>query len=874
MQEDQGQICRAGPETMSMDPSPSAWRVAVVLLTVAAAAWATGWPTRDGEFLRGDDQRFVVEHALVRHPSARNALKLLTTVHGDLYQPIPMLSFQLDCLRARAVPAERFGIEPRAFHLTNIALHALNAVLVVWLMVRLTSRWTIAWAVGLLFATHPLTIEPVAWISGRMVLLASLFALLTLISCVGRSTRSRWTSGAAVILWGGSLLSKVMPTVPLAAAVCDWYRQGTLRRRWAIYAVLLAASAAMTILAIHTSRQFGLFEGAEAEAKTSLPIRVLLAGAACVRNYVWPVELASWTPPPDAVGWLSAEAGAALLVWGGFGALLVVSYRLNRTAFVGLLLFAIVLLPFLGTTSARHLLTADRYSYLPTVGLHLAVISGGAAVLRRLHRQLSFHLVSAVGGIAVLVLCGLWCWVGWEYARSWRTSTARDQRLVHLYPDRLEAHLQLAQSLIWEGEAETALKTIAAARARWPDHPRLAAEAGEALRLRRDWPAALRELNFAARNLPNRTRTLYYRALTLEELGCSQEARSEYSAILEKWPGFAPAAAALARNYLRVGDTAAARTAFEQVLRLNPYHRDSLFELAMLHMQAGDQAEAETLLRRILAQDPQDVPALLNLGVAIAMQGRATEALAILDQVVAVDPNAVAALLNQASLLVALGRTAEAESIYRRLLERHPGMMDAAICLHELLEKSGRSPELVQLWAGLASGTADNEEPKAWLVWAWTANGRLDEAEEALRQLGEDSRHRAFAEWALIGEHLLRHQEDLLLARLRRLRQWTVWPENARRAVQSRHVLQSLSDLPTEVRTSPPGLLALAHALLFKGDWLGARYAAEQMIAVEPVVPWTEEARGLLDWIPDAESSTGTPAATPAEEREEATWPR
>jgi len=871
MQEDQGQIGRAGLETAT-GQSGSALRIALAVLTVVAAAWAVAWPTRDGEFLRGDDQRFVAEHVLVRRPSARNALKLLTSVHGDLYQPIPMLSFQLDCLRARAVPAERFGIEARAFHTTNIVLHALNAVLVFWLMVRLTGRWTMAWAVGLLFASHPLTVEPVAWISGRMVLLASSLSLLMLICCLGGRGRSNWRDGAAVMLWGGSLLSKVMPTVPIAAAVCDWYRHGTLCfRRWMIYAVLLALSAAMTILAIHTSRQFGLFEGAEAEATTSLPIRVLLAGAASVRDYVWPVRLASWTPPPDAVGWLSAEVGAALLVWGGFSALLAVSYRLNRGAFVGLVWFAVVLLPFLGTTSARHILTADRYSYLPTVGLHLAVVSVAAAMLRRTSRWLSSRTVSAVGAAAVLLLSGLWSWVSWDYSGSWRTSVARDRRLVRLYPDRLEAHLQLIQSLIWQGDAEEALETVAVARARWPDHPRLAAEAGEAWRLCRNWPAALREFDFATGCLPNRVRTRYYRALTLEELDRSQEARSEYAAMLDKWPDFLPAATALARNYLRAGDAAAARTAFEHVLRLNPHHRDSLFELAMLRMQAGERAEAEALLRRILDQDPQDVPALLNLGVAVAMQGRMTEALAIHDQVVAVDPAAVAALLNRASLLVSLGRAPEAETIYRQLLEGHPASLDAAIGLHELLEGSERSAELVELWSGFACDLADCEEPRAWLVWAWVASGRSDEAERSLLQLSDDAPHRGFAEWALIIDHLLRHEDDRLIARLRRIRHWTAWPENSRRAVQCRHILRKLSDLPAEVKTSPSGSLALAYALFFKGDWLEAKLAAEQMIAVEPVDPWTAEAQGLLDWIPDLESTT--PASAPREDRKEVAWP-
>ena len=214
-----------GPE-QTPAPDPGGRRpvcaAILILVLVAAAAFAFGWPTRHGEFISGDDYHFVVEHVFVNHPSLGHAWDLLTIVHGDLYQPLPMLSFQANYAMAGPDTSGRLPVSPFAFHLTNIVLHMLNAVLACLLAWRLTQRQGIGLLVGLMFACHPFALEPVAWISGRMILLATLFSLLMLLACINRREDGcgawAWLAG---ICWLSALASKVMPGVPIAAAACD-----------------------------------------------------------------------------------------------------------------------------------------------------------------------------------------------------------------------------------------------------------------------------------------------------------------------------------------------------------------------------------------------------------------------------------------------------------------------------------------------------------------------------------------------------------------------------------------------------------------------------------------------------------------------------
>src|ERR1043166_9179265 len=172
------------------------YRHFLLLCTVYAILF--GLPTLRGGFVGGDDHRLVLDHVLVNRPSIEHAFKIFTIVHRDLYQPLPLLTFSAEMAIARGLNLFRSGSQGGAwlFHLSNVLLHALVTVAVFYSVRMLDSRSTskredrsdgdaqgntkaiaVAAIPALLFAIHPLNVEVVAWINGRMFLLSTLFAL-------------------------------------------------------------------------------------------------------------------------------------------------------------------------------------------------------------------------------------------------------------------------------------------------------------------------------------------------------------------------------------------------------------------------------------------------------------------------------------------------------------------------------------------------------------------------------------------------------------------------------------------------------------------------------------------------------------------------
>ncbi len=249
------------------------------LLVIAVLGFVMGLPTLGGGFVGGDDHRLLLNHVLVNHPSFEHAVELFTTFHRDLYQPVPLLTFQLEFAVANMFGLFERGAEGGAwlFHLTNMVLHALNAVMV-WLVVATMHRrlaavetspaaslsepargtdvtvFVVATLTALLFAVHPLQVEVVAWTNGRMMLLSTLFALLGVLSFSSFLDTPRWrTAGLTLLLVLLCSLSKVRVGLPILLLVMFLARRACVERRavalWLVSAFVVGVFALINIRA-------------------------------------------------------------------------------------------------------------------------------------------------------------------------------------------------------------------------------------------------------------------------------------------------------------------------------------------------------------------------------------------------------------------------------------------------------------------------------------------------------------------------------------------------------------------------------------------------------------------------------------------------
>lgn len=786
------------------------------MVIAGGAALAFGWRTLDAGFLMGDDQRFVTDHFLVNHPSLANAWILLTVPHGDLYQPLPMLSFQLDYALASQTPT---GVAPFAFHLTNVFLHVLNSMLVVLLAAALSRRIVIGGLVGLLFATHPMAMESVAWVSGRMILLATLFSLVVLILAVRRRrTPGRGWAISIWLAWIAALISKVMPTIPLVAWLFDRkvHRDADRRGLWTYVALFVIGVIAVGAMSTLTHAE-GFGTQTMMNVSTSAKSLILATGT-YMDQYVVPTRLSPWTPPVTDVAWSDGRVLSALAKIGVvLGLVLLLRRRLPLVA-AGLAVFLLLLAPFLLASLARRLFVANRYMYLPMVGLHLAVVCGLARLGGLLARGRPRDDRRALPGTRfaaapILLLACWWLYLGMQLAPAWSSTIAYAKRIVACFPDKPDAYNELARAYLFSDRPNDALATAKDAAARWPDNPRLLMQLGEAWSRLGDNVNALIAFDKALSAAPNHTRIRYLRAVALLGLGRTDEAKKELTRLIGEQPKFLPAYSALAKIYRSEGDDADLRATLTMALRINPYHRDNLFDLAMLDYKEDRLDDAERALRKLTELNPNDLPALLNLGAVLAKQGRDIDAVKCYDKLLARNPRETAARFNRGDLLVALGQPDDAEQDYRAILKFDPGNLDAATRLHKLLVADQGWPVLLSLWSDVRSAVPDNPEVACYSGWArmLAAIGR-----HAPLPVTDDTVPNDCAGWIDTYERLRAKDWTGLGASLDRLPLVQASRDQIER--RRRVIMSAFEALPVDVRNSRPGLYVAARLLHYFGD--------------------------------------------------------
>lgn len=798
-------------------------------LVVSLIAVAFGWPTRHGEFLSGDDQRLVTEHYLVNHPSASHAAELFTTTHGDLYQPLPMVSFQLDYARAESTPKERFPVSARPFHFTNIALHALNAILVYLLATRLAGCRRVGLLTGLMFACHPFAMEPVAWVNGRMMLLASLFSLLTICLCI-RSAKSRPSESIlATVAWVAAILSKIIPTVPFAAAICDFSTHGRLSRHKApLYIVLLLLAVAGTYVALRATQHAGFVEGMQSEAVASAPVRTLLATRYYIENYVWPGRLAAWSPPPFDEVISSPPVLVAILEIILVASIAIALRRRMPVVTLGIMLFAILLAPLLAAGVARKFLAADRYMYLPIVGLHLALAAAAVAALDWIAARSSRLRGDLLVGMPTMLILAAWMSCSWHLAPTWASTVARDTRVTDVYPDSELAHAELAKAYNFEGDPDAALHAVEQARRSWPDSAPLAAAAGDAYRLKGDYENARRELEVAVERMPDHLLTRYRLGQVFKQLGERESARASFEHVLDLNADYFPALVAIAQMDESGGWRESAIKHYQRALAVNPHARDCRFNLSMLLVDDGKMDEATAGFETILESNRNDDAARLDLAVCLVRQYKFEDALRHYDILKANNPRHISILFNRAALLASMNRNDDAEAEFRNLLSMDPANLDAMIGLSEVLQRNRRHDEMLERWQTFLKTTNNASETWAWIAWSAALAGKIDVIGEAESHVDRPSTEDRILDWAIFFAGLRTGMADKKDAMSLMSGMRTDCSTHIRE--MGRSVLLAMAALPREIRMSDAGIYALAAAASDSDDHTTVRILADDVL--------------------------------------------
>ena len=374
---------------MSRAETPAAPRVSRAGLAALAVATLVAFaPVLAGGFLTLDDPGYVTANPRVLQGLSWEGLAwAATTGQAANWHPLAWLSHQLD--------VELYGLDPRGHHLTSLLLHAANALVAAWALARLTGSPRRSLAAAALFALHPLRVESVAWIAERKDLLSALFFLLALGLYAGWARRGGAARYLAVVVAGAAAMAAkpIAVTLPCLLLLLDLWPLDRFRaapgRRLAekLPLAACAAGAAWATLAVQSAA------GAVAGGG-ELPLTARLAQAArapfeYLARTLWPFDLSALYPHPDLpgghpgsrLGTLLAALALVAVVGAALWTLLARPRSRAAAPAAGALWFLGLLVPISGLVQVGEQATADRYTYLPHLGLFVACIWVAADLL-------------------------------------------------------------------------------------------------------------------------------------------------------------------------------------------------------------------------------------------------------------------------------------------------------------------------------------------------------------------------------------------------------------------------------------------------------------------------------------------------------------
>ena len=629
--------------------------ICLALLLVTFAVYSQ---VRHFDFVNFDDADYISSNPHVRNGITLEGIRW-AFVSGDSanWFPLTRLSHMLDC--------QFFGLQSGWHHITNVFFHLGATWLLFAFLYRATrARWPSA-LVAFLFALHPLHVESVAWVAERKDVLSAFFWFLALWAYARYAERPGPGRYALVLaaFCGGLMAKPMIVTLPFVLLLLDvWPLRRTAAAGWGkilgekIPLFALSAAAAATTYMVQAG------SGA-VRALGPVPIglrleNVLVSYVVYAAAMFWPARLAVFYPYPPAVPvWEAALCGVAIAA---VSVLVARRFRAYPYLAVGWAWYLGTLVPVIGLIQVGTQARADRYMYVPMVGLAIMVAWSAADLLVRYPRLRPAAIAVAAAACAILTA------VTWVQIRYWENSRSLFQHAVEVTEGNYLAHQNLADEL-----------------AKMPGHqPEAISHYQAALRIRPDYFDAHLHLGLALSNTP----------------GELPEAIAHYRAALRIQPDSAVAHHDLGNALWKIpGGLPQAISEYQAALRLRPVYAEAHNSLGSALMEApGRLPEAISHLEAALRMEPDYAAAHNNLGIALSQAGRLPEAITHLEVALRASPDSVEAHNNLGIALSQAGRFSEAIVEFEAALRLAPDYAEAHKNLGiALAEVPGRQADAV-----------------------------------------------------------------------------------------------------------------------------------------------------------------------------------
>ncbi len=656
------------------------WLAGMILIVTTVTCF---WPVLKNDFINYDDPDYVTANEAVKSGLTWDGVKwAFSTRDASNWHPLTWLSHMLD--------VSWYGLRPVGHHATSLLIHVTNSLLVLLLFRYMTGSVWRSSTVAALFAVHPLHVESVAWVAERKDLLSAFFGILTLMAYTRRSQckaqkadcindRRLWY-GVTVLLFALGLMCKPMlVTWPFVMLLLDFWplqrldrltpenRRATLKRlvmEKLPFLALATASCAVTVIV-----------QSEAVAKTEIvPIfdrlgNALVSYVAYLGQMFWPARLAVFYPfPLDLTAGQIVAAGAMVLA---ISVAALCRWRTQPFAITGWFWYLGSLVPVIGLVQVGSQARADRYTYLPLIGIFVVVAWGLCALVQARPQWRRVIITATVLGLAALSV------TTYRQAGRWR-----DSRTLFAHAAQVTQGNYIALSGVGIADAQEG-----------------------------NWASAMtnltRALEFARPHHAER-RFNYYLGVILQLQGKPLEALPVLEdAVVSS--GLRPERDfRLGLSLIEANRLTEAETALQAALAARPQSVEYQLAMAALYVRQGSLAKAEPLYQAALASHPDSPVARKSFGDFLMMAGRPAEAEPHHAAAVKVNPTDVRARRAYAATLQKLGKLGEAVAQLEAAVNSGQADAETAAELAELYDEQGQSAKAVA-WYGKALAA----EPKS-----------------------------------------------------------------------------------------------------------------------------------------------------------------
>lgn len=582
----------------------------IIAILLAAVTFGVYWNVRENSFINMDDPQYVTTNPFVNHGlSLKSAVWAFKTTFFFNWHPLTWLSHMLD--------VELYGLNPGGHHLTSLVIHIINTILLFYLLNRLTlTPWQSAF-VAALFALHPLAVESVAWVSERKNILSTLFWFIGIWAYTGYVKKPGFVRYAAVFLAmaAGLMVKPMLVTFPITLLLLDFWplNRFTVQETQPHSSVMRLISRAilekLPLFVLSAASAFATYK-IQLEASAVQPLDQLalgrrLATAAVsyvqyLRKMVLPNDLAIPYPYPDALPVLKIVLSAMLLI-----IITTAAIRLRRSrpyVLFGWAFYIITLLPVIRLVQTGRDSIADRYTYVPLIGIYVIIAIGATEILSGVRYKR--YILTAAASAAIITLSTL----TWIYLGHWKDSYTLFSHSIEAVKGNYMAYNNYGAAFLADRQSERAVEIYKQGLKIKPDSTELNYNMGEALTKQGKFEEAVH----------------YYSK-------SSQLMAFDGEAILNKRLGLV---------LLKEKDYDGAVSYFKVALSIHPMDTEVLNNMGIALMGLNKPEEALESFARGIAIKPESVGLHFNKGLALRKMGRLREAIPEFEEALRLDASA------------------------------------------------------------------------------------------------------------------------------------------------------------------------------------------------------------------------------------------